>query len=139
MKHAFVIMVAIYLVIMAVVDGRKKEIPILPGIICLVCVVIGEMVNHAPWWECLPGMMVGLGLYVISKVTHGAIGEGDALVYTLTGALFGLMKNMELLIYSLFLCSFVSIVLLLARRINRKDKLAFIPFTAIAYGLVVIL
>ena len=84
-------------------------------------------------------MMVGLGLYVISKVTHGAIGEGDALVYTLTGALFGLMKNMELLIYSLFLCSFVSIVLLLARRINRKDKLAFIPFTAIAYGLVVIL
>ena len=138
-EKGLLLMVAIYMVIMAVIDGKKKEIPVLPGVLCLICVVFVRMINHEFWWGCLFGMLEGGGLYVLSRVTKGAIGEGDSLVYTLTGALFGFEKNVELLVYSLFLCSFVSIVLLMCRRIHRKDKIAFLPFTAVAYGLVVML
>lgn len=138
-EKGLLLMGAIYLLSMAVMDGKKKEIPILPGILCLMAVVLVRIITHEFCWGCLFGMLEGGGLYVLSRLTKGAIGEGDSLVYTLTGALVGLEKNIELLVYSLLLCSCISIVLLVCRRLHRKDKIAFLPFTAVAYGLVVML
>ena len=83
-------------------------------------------------------MLVGVVLFAVSKVSRGAIGEGDALVYTLTGALLGITGNMELLLISLLLCSLVSLGLIVFRRVGRQYKIAFVPFIAIAYGVVVI-
>ena len=41
------IIVGLYLLAMAVIDGRKKRIPILPGVICLVCVIAGQKIGRA--------------------------------------------------------------------------------------------
>ena len=132
------IIVGLYLLAMAVIDGRKKMIPILPGVICLVCVIAGQIVNRTCWQFWISGMLVGVVLFAVSKVSRGAIGEGDALVYTLTGALLGITGNMELLLISLLLCSLVSLGLIVFRRVGRQYKIAFVPFIAIAYGVVVI-
>lgn len=131
-------MVGICLAVMAVVDRRNKEIPILPCVICLVCVVVGQIVNRTPWQTWLPGILVGVGLYVVSKGSRGAIGEGDALVYVLLGSFLGLIKTIELLLLSLFICSLFSIGLLFFRHVGRNYRIAFVPFTAIAYGLVML-
>ena len=132
------IIVGLYLLAMAVIDGRKKRIPILPGVICLVCVIAGQIVIRTCWQFWISGMLVGVVLFAVSKVSRGAIGEGDALVYTLTGALLGITGNMELLLISLLLCSLVSLGLIVFRRVGRQYKIAFVPFIAIAYGVVVI-
>lgn len=137
-EQLLMILVGIYLVIMAVVDQRRKEIPIVPGALCFVCIVVGQIVNKTSWQVWLPGMSVGVILFIISKASRGAIGEGDAYVYILTGALLGIVRNMEVLLLSLLLCSLVSLGLVAVRRVGRKYKIAFVPFIAIAYGMVVI-
>lgn len=128
----------VYLAVMAVVDRRKKKIPVLPGVICLVCIAVGQIVNQTPWQVWVPGILVGVGLYAVSKGSRGAIGEGDALVYVLLGALLGVAKSIEILLLSLFICSVFSIGLLVFRRVGRHYKIAFVPFTAIAYGVVML-
>ena len=84
-----VIIVGVYLLAMAIIDGKKKRIPILPGVICLVCIIAGQIANRTCWQFWISGMLVGVVLFVVSKASRGAIGEGDAFVYTLTGALLG--------------------------------------------------
>lgn len=138
-KNILVVIVGIYLAVMAVVDGRSKEIPVFPGMICFVCIVVGQIAGGTPWQSWLPGISIGVVLYGISKGSRGSIGEGDALVYILTGALLGVVRNLELLLLSLLLCSVASIGLLVVRRVGRHHKIAFVPFTAIAYGMVVLL
>lgn len=131
--------VGIYLVVMAVVDGKNKEIPIIPGIVCFICIVAGQIVNGTPWQTWLPGILIGVVLYGVSKGSRGSIGEGDALVYIQTGALLGWIRNLEVLLLSLLLCSVVSLGLLVFRHVGRRHKVAFVPFTAIAYGVVMLL
>lgn len=133
-----VVAVGVYLLAMAIIDGRKKRIPILPGVICLVCIIAGQIANGVSWRVWMPGMLIGVMLFAVSKASRGAIGEGDAFVYTLTGALLGIMGNLELLLISLLLCSLVSLGLIVFRRVGRQYKIAFVPFVAIAYGVVVI-
>lgn len=128
-----------YLAVMAVIDRRKKEIPVLPGVICLIVLVLAQIINCESWSHWLPGILVGLFLYLVSKVTRGAVGEGDALVYLLTGVSLGFFRNLELLVCSLFLSALVSVFLLVFRRVGKKYRIPFVPFTALAYGMVMLI
>jgi leader peptidase (prepilin peptidase)/N-methyltransferase len=129
----------IYLAVMAVIDRRKKEIPILPGVIGMIAIVLAQLLNHTGWRYWLSGVLVGVFLYLTSKLTKGAVGEGDAFVYVLTGTALGFFRNLELLVVSLFLSSLVAGFLLLFRRVGRNYRIPFVPFTALAYGMVMLL
>ena len=78
-------------------------------------------------------------LYLMSKATRGAVGEGDALVYLMTGVTLGFFGNIELLTLSLFFSAIVSVFLLVFRKVGKKKRIPFVPFTAIAYGVVMVL
>lgn len=136
MKWFVFIVTMVYLAVMAVIDLHKKEIPCVPGLLCLICLIVGQLVGTQKIGELLLGMLIGLFLWGISKVTKGGIGEGDALVYTVTGTALGFWGNFELLIISLLLASIVSLWLLVIKKKGRKYKIPFIPFTAAAYGVV---
>ena len=138
-NNILTVIIGIYLAVMAIVDGRNKERPVFPGMICFACVVAGQIAGGTPWKTWLPGILVGVVLYGISKGSRGSIGEGDALIYILTGALLGVVRNLEVLLLSLLLCSVVSMGLLVVRHVGRHHKIAFVPFTAIAYGMVMLL
>ncbi len=125
-----------YLVIMAVIDGRKKEIPCVPGWMCLISLIVGQIIQNQGIPVLLLGMFWGVFLWGISKVTKGGIGEGDALVYAVTGAALGFWGNLELFMISLILASIASLWLLVIKKKGRKYKIPFIPFTAAAYGVV---
>lgn len=139
MEAAIVVITSGYLVTMAVIDRRKKEIPILPGILCLIFLVFAQVIKGGDWKHWLPGILVGIILYVISKLSKGSIGEGDAFVYMVTGISMGFVRNLELLIISLFLASFVGSILLITKRVGRKYAIPFVPFTTVAYGMVMML
>ena len=85
------------------------------------------------------GCRVGVFLYLMSKATRGAVGEGDALVYLMTGVTLGFFGNIELLTLSLFFSAIVSVFLLVFRKVGKKKRIPFVPFTAIAYGVVMVL
>ncbi len=138
MEKVGIIIVGIYLAVMAVLDRRKKEIPVVPGVVCGFFVFLAQIVAQIPFVDWMPGVWVGVFLYGISKATRGGIGSGDAMVYFITGLVLGGLKNLELLLYSLLLASVVSGFLLVIKRVGRKYEIPFVPFTAIAYGLVMV-
>ncbi len=132
------ILVGIYLIGMSMYDLKKRKIPIWPGVACLVIVVVLQIVSNGSHigWAC--GMLIGVCLYGISKLTRGGVGEGDAFVYILTGASVGLVRNFELLLISMILCSIVAVYLYVFKKVGRRYEIPFVPFTVLAYGVVMI-
>lgn len=135
MDIAMKILAGSYLLVMAVIDKRKKSIPVAPGLVLtLLCVAL-------KWVEgefFLPGLVVGLTLYLVSKVSGGGIGEGDALAYLPAGVVLGFFHTLEMLIISLFLAAAAGIFLMVTRHVGKKHTLPFIPFTALGYCLVML-
>ena len=133
------ILVGVYLLIMGIIDFRKKEIPILPGVICLSLVTVTRLVSGEGILSVGMGVFVGLLLYGVSRISRGAVGEADALVYAVTGALLGGYGNLELLLISLILAALFGGLLLVIKRVGRKYRMPFVPFTFVAYGMVMCL
>ncbi len=131
--------IVLYLIIMGVIDVQKKEIPLLPGAICFGVSVTVLLVAGCGIIGIMGGVMVGAMLYAISWVSHGGIGQGDALVYAITGASLGFFKNCEVLLISLVMAAIVGGTLMIVKHVGRKYKLPFVPFTLVAYGMVICL
>ena len=133
------IVVALYLLVMAVVDIRKKEILLWPGVACLLIVTVMRLVAGISPVGIGLGIGVGALLYGVSRISHGGIGAADALVYAVTGAGVGLTRNLELLLVSLILAAFVGGALLLIKKVGLKYRMPFVPFTFFGYGMVMLL
>ncbi len=138
--EAFVeVIVAGYLLLMAVIDFKEKQIPIWPGVLCLIAVSTARLVIGVNPVGIGLGIGVGLCLYGVSKVSRGSIGEADALVYAVTGAAIGGMRNLELLLVSLMLAALVGLCLLVVKKVGLKYKMPFVPFIFASYGMVMLL
>ncbi|MBR6229052.1 MAG: prepilin peptidase [Eubacterium sp.] len=133
------ITVSIYLLIMAIIDFRKKAIPLLPGVICLLAVSTVLLVAGTGVLSLAMGVLIGALLYGISRISRGGLGQADALVYAVTGAVLGFYKNLELLLVSLILAALIGLFLLVVKKVGRKYRMPFVPFTFIAYGMVIFL
>jgi len=83
----------------------------------------------------LLGAGTGAMLYVLSSLSRGAVGTGDALFFLLAGGASGLHSVLLLLSASLFLAGLFSLVLLVAgfvrKKSMRKCRIPFLPFTAL--------
>lgn len=139
MEWAGMVIAGGYLAVMAVIDHRHREIPVAPGAACMVFIALAQFVAGTPAGEWLPGAGIGIFLFVISRLSRGGVGSGDALVYLVTGLALGFPRNLELLILSLVLAALTGLVLLVFRRVGRKHEMPFVPFTAVAYGVVLML
>lgn len=139
MKEIMLLVSAVYVVGMGVIDFIKKKIPIIPGVILFFLFSVVQFWNGDGDFMWLLGVIPAFVLFLVSRCSRGAIGEGDACVYIVIGVVLGLCKTVDVLLISLFLCAIVAAVLLMMRRVSRHYELPFIPFVAIAYGLVVLL
>ena len=137
-ERIILVIPAVYLIAMSVADIRKKEIPVVPGIVCFGVLAILQTAAGDGWRPCLAGVAIAVLLWGVSKVTRGALGEGDALVYAVTGAALGFWGNLELLAASLCLSAAAGIVLLIIRRASLKTRIPFVPFAAVGYGMVML-
>lgn len=125
------------LVVEAIKDIKEKKI--------YLAVVLVELpvLMGAQYWMGKGGAAiwiasVGIGafFYLISVITRGQIGKGDALVFCMTGAGVGLYDNL-LLIYVAFFLAFLAAVFLWAvRGVNKKYSIPLTPFILCAYLLV---
>lgn len=128
----------IYLSVMAVIDHRLQKIPVLPGVIGILVIVLARVVD-GDFWKWMPGVAVGVFLYLMSKATKGCRRRRRCPCLSDDRSNAWLFGNIELLTLSLFFSAIVSVFLLVFRKVGKKKRIPFVPFTAIAYGVVMVL
>lgn len=135
---------ALFLMISALMDIKYKLISkrvIVVFMIAILASYIGDVmtvsqfkrIDTIPYISMLLGALVGVGMLGISILTKGAVGKGDGFVFCVTGIALGGTKNLSLLVMSLFLSSIFCAVLLVLKKVNRKDTIPWIPFVFISY------
>lgn len=129
-----VIMLGALLLICAIQDLLKKRIYLwvicMGGITTVVCSVF---VDNLGIMDRVGGLLVGLAIMLLSKITAGGIGMGDGILLCITGLGLGFWCNLELFGLALFLAAMISIILLILRRVDRKQTIPFVPFLFAGY------
>ena len=129
-----IVLVISLLIINTVFDIRTRKIPlsVLVGF-GVVGILINMFFKEYSFVELIAGIAVGAGLFVVSRITDGQIGEGDAFLFMLTGLYLGGINNISLLLWASILCALVAGLLLLTRQVNKRDEIPFVPFVLLAY------
>jgi len=129
-----IVLVISLLLINTVFDIRTKKIPV---VVLVGFGAVGVLVNlfykEYSVVEIIAGTAVGVALFVVSRITDGQIGEGDAFLFMITGLYVGGINNIVLLLWASILCALVAAILLLTRQVNKKDEIPFVPFVLLAY------
>ena len=90
----------------------------------------------------LGSVLVGVTSYAIlaitSKITHGALGMGDAKVVGLLGVVVGFEGLISILLIASIVVFLVSVVLLIKSRANKNKELPFTPYIFAALILMLI-
>lgn len=115
-------------------DIKKKQIRLHPVLLFGILGIILHMLFRMQSIEnMLLGMSVGVTLLVLSKLTGGRIGAGDAVLLIVTGIYLGFEQNMQLFFSGLLLSGIWALGVLVLKKKSRKDSMPFIPFLLAAY------
>lgn len=120
-------------------DIRKKSIAVwvflVFGLLSFVMKACLMGTDVSMWFHMGKSMAVGIGLWLVSKGTRGAVGEGDGCFFMVTGIYLGVWDNLALLLYGLLFCSLFSLGIVLWGMVTHvsvgKKKLPFLPFLLI--------
>ena len=88
------------------------------------------------WWERAAGVVFGLLLLLISRLTRGRFGSGDALVFCNIGLTVGIYTQLGIFGFSLLMTALCAVILMVFRKVGRKSSLPFVPFVLAAYCLI---
>ncbi len=118
-------------------DCRRKEISLK---VCIVFAAIGVMLAipfwQSRWPDFIVGILTGVLLLVIARISRESIGYGDGVIILTTGVLLGGRRTILLLMYALFFCCLCALTRFLFRMANRKKRIAFVPFMIPSYLLI---
>lgn len=127
------------LLICGVQDIRKKKIllwvVLLGAVLSCVCFPFCKSLSVP---DRMGGAVVGVVIIILSLLTSGKIGMGDALLLCLTGLGLGFWGNLELFAIALFLAALLSIVLMVMHLADRKKSIPFVPFMFVSYLFIII-
>lgn len=134
-----IIILYTYLILCSITDIRTKKINLK---ICILFFVLGLFINiffitpgiHILIYNLIPGIC----LLIISKLTHGAVGSGDALIFIIISFYMQSASTLIILFFSLLAASLFSIILI-AKKYSRKYTLPFAPFITLGYTIFVFL
>lgn len=130
MEHCLIIS---FLSINSWTDIRKRQISLLSvGIFALIGLAYQGLYKKQ-MSPALLGLMPGILLLAVSKVTREALGMGDALLMLVLGIFLGLPDSVEVLLLSLFLAAFWAGILMIICRRKRDYEFPFVPFLLLGY------
>lgn len=134
-----IVAVFLFLIMNAILDYKYKQIPWMLSagfaVIGIICVLIDSPIN---WWQFL-GIIVGIGMILVSICTKQAIGLGDGLVLVVIGLFMGVWKALMILFIAGILVAIIGGLMIVLKKGSLKTSLPFIPFLLVAYGVYVIL
>lgn len=85
------------------------------------------------WMNLLVAIVTLLVLGVVSRISRGGFGEGDAYVMALIGLFFGGFYTLILGMIALMLSGIFSLIYMMLGKADRKTLLPFVPFLAAAH------
>ena len=119
-------------------DLKTRNIPVIP-VTLFAAALLGvrflyfhQDVSPAAF---LAGAVPGVLLFLISIVSRGAAGSGDALLLLLLGLIAGFWDALMICFLALVLTGFSGLGLMAAGKAGRRTKLPFVPFLLISYVL----
>ena len=140
MTIAIKIILGVFLIINTITDIRNKsiKIPVL-AVFSIIGIIMYIMIRPVAVISEIGGIITGTLFIVISYLTKGKIGMGDALLMTVTGIYLGAEQNIILIMEALFITLLYSIVLIIFKKAGRDREIAFAPFMLISFlGMVAI-
>ncbi len=132
--------IAWLLISISVYDIRNHEVPIDAIILgCIIGILMVLLNPNLIWQDALIGCIgIGGSLAIISRLTRGALGIGDAFVIGAVGLVMGYKMALAILLYGLVLSGLIGLILLTFHKVNRKTKLPLVPFLLAAYILLMV-
>lgn len=128
-----------YLILCSITDIRTKKINLK---VCIFFFLLGIFINI---FFIKPGTLIliynltpGICLLIISKLTKGAIGSGDAFIFIIISFYMQSASTLIILFFSLLTASLFSIILI-SRKYSRKYSLPFAPFITLGYTIFIFL
>ena len=115
-------------------DIHTQKIKMNPVLITGIIGVIWHMIyQKILLGNMLLGMGLGIVVLLISVVTRGKIGIGDAVLLMVTGIYLGAAQNLELFLTALLFAGLWGLYLLVVRKRSRTESFPFVPFLLVAY------
>lgn len=118
----------------SIVDIKRKKVHVSGAILLAVMGIIMLFVEQR--FSVITFLMsesVGIILYMISVLTEEKLGRGDAIYVLALGTLLDIREMMLVCMISFCLASFVGILLLILKKVEKQHKLAYLPFLTAGY------
>ena len=126
----------LYLFVVSVFDIKEKAVPwfflALGGLSVGVGTVCGVLTGEMIWYQPLLGMVPGVALLLIARITE-KMGYADGIVLMMIGGMVGYRGSLLVLCLSSFLSALVCIVLLAIRKVKKHSRIPYVPFLTSAY------
>lgn len=117
------------LIVCAITDLKERKVV---TVFCFansaIALVVHLIARDVLWLNILLGMILGAAFYLVSIMTKGSIGKGDAIVIFTVGSIIGIEEVFEMLVWALILCSVFAIIGMLIKRCTLKTRLPLVPF-----------
>lgn len=140
LKLVTVLCAGIFISMEGIRDLYKRKISMHSTILFGIVGILLQIPNYRDHWLSIAGgILVGVAIFVLSKVTKGKVGDGDAWILMVTGIFLGFRSNIMLLLLSLWMAAAVSILLLILKKAKRKTELPFVCFMIPGYILLLII
>ncbi len=125
---------AVFLVVLAVVDVRKKRLPLLLLLSGGFFIIAQSFCDRdISVISLAAGGMTGVLFLFVSRITKEAFGYGDSILILIMGTFLGFWDILYLLMGAFLMAAVFSAVMLIKTRFDRKASFPFVPFLTIAY------
>lgn len=128
MRETYRVMLLILLVYSAYTDIKRKEIMMIPVYMCILLSIFGMFIPNVGEQSSIIGLIPGVVILMLSYITKGAIGEGDAYLIMVVGLLTDIHMVIGVLVVSSIMASIYSLLALLIHRVHRGYSIPFAPF-----------
>ncbi len=115
-----------------VCDIKKQEIPVDFYAVFLLPIILMYLFT-LDYVNLLVGLAVFVLMYALAKFTKEAIGYGDAIFVALIFLLIGYKIGSLIFLVAMMISGFLSLILLVIVRANKKNTIPFLPFLALTY------
>ena len=123
----------------AAFDLRTRKVPVLLLVFGVVVLCAGTLLpNSLTMHERLFGLIPGV-LLLLSGILWHLIGTGDSVLILMAGFGMGFRGFCFFLLISLMCLLPTSLLLIVVRKIGRKDTLPFYPFAAVGFVITLLL
>lgn len=127
----------IILIIISFIDIRSQNIPNKAVMFTLLIGSLFILLGNLSFYDSICGMLVGGVIMWLISLIPGAIGGGDVKLMFALGLCLGFQGILNAMLISFFLASMVSLMLLLLKKLGRKDVIPFGPFLAVGTIIVI--